>query len=219
MLLIPMFLLVGVAVFVNWYFDGPRWARRQLAAAPRTAIGDAVAGQVASIVGVTAKDSVLRAPATGRECVYYELWVWVRLSKGWRDLVRAREHVPFVIADDSGRALIDLRSHAQISLVEWRNACEQPLERKNPAHRSIIERYDLDKRLMGDERVWFRETIIRPGQRIAAVGQAVEEPDPDGADRMRGYRSDPPMRLRFVGTARRPLVVSDGVSDVPRSLR
>ena len=61
--------------------------------------------------------------------------------------------------------------------------------------------------------VQYREAIIEVDETIAVLGAGVREPDPDAAPTGM-YRDSGPQRLRFTGTAKNPLLISDD----PRAL-
>jgi hypothetical protein len=49
--------------------------------------------------------------------------------------------------------------------------------------------------------------VLLPGDRVTVVGQAMLEPDPDGAARMSNLRGGPPMRPVFTGVEGHPLLI------------
>lgn len=59
------------------------------------------------------------------------------------------------------------------------------------------------------KRVRFTERILAVGDRVAVIGHAIREPDPDGASRATGYRDALPTRVRLQASPGRPLIVTD----------
>ncbi len=116
---------------------------------------------------------------------------------------RAREarHVAFAIDDGTGRALID-PTGAKIKVVvsERQMILGAPTARQGAllAHHGISGQHSL-----------FREGVLVIGMRVAVIGRAVREPDPDGAARASGYRGDAPTRLRLGGSVEHPLEIRD----------
>lgn len=99
---------VGGGVAVERLTRQPRGVKRILAA--RTSpIGEADDSGDLRIEGVVeVLDGTLVAPVSGRRCVYYEHVVRADGSQHLDGaLVRVAEGVPFVVRDDSGRAVVD----------------------------------------------------------------------------------------------------------------
>jgi hypothetical protein len=131
---------------------------------------------------------VMRAPLTGRACVFYEITA-EQLGPGgqWQRSHHEVGGEPFALDDGTGVAAVDAAG-AQLELTEraihgWAGDHVNPIR--------------------------TREAIITPGSKLLVVGRAVREPDPDGASRADGYRSASPTRLRFACSPRAPLYISD----------
>jgi hypothetical protein len=131
---------------------------------------------------------VIRAPLTGRACVFYEVTGEQYVAgAGWQRSHHEVGGEPFALDDGTGVAAVDAAG-AQLELTAravhgWAGDHANPIR--------------------------TREAIIAPGSKLLVIGRAVREPDPEGASRADGYRSAPPTRLRFACSPRAPLYVSD----------
>ena len=75
-------------------------------------------------------------------------------------------------------------------------------------------RLGLDRVSFDWAHLTFHEAILGIGERIALFCAGVREPDRDGGAGEHGYRDDAPMRFRFTGSARFPLVIRDDVQSL-----
>jgi E3 Ubiquitin ligase len=197
----------AIARVVRRRVRGPR--------APRVTIALAPEGQRVELVGVVQPAETLEAPLTGRACVHYEVEIDGERSAMYAPTYRARgpfgagssgrggvvrevRSVPFAIEDETGRALID-PGHARftIAISERSMTLAAPTARQQALLRS--------HGMYGRENL-FREAILEVGTRVAVIGTAVREPDPDGAAHVTGYR-DAPTRLRLGGSTQHPLEI------------
>jgi hypothetical protein len=131
---------------------------------------------------------VMRAPLTGRACVFYEITGEQYVpGAGWQRTHHEVGGDPFALDDGTAVAAVDAAG-AQLELTEraiygWAGDHANPIR--------------------------TREAIIAPGSKLLLIGRAVREPDPEGASRAEGYRSATPTRLRFACSPRAPLYISD----------
>jgi hypothetical protein len=180
----------------------------------RVAIADAAEGVTIEIAGTIVSGATIEAPLTGRACVHYDLEI-VEESRGTGapglgvrrgyglHITPGRLHevrgVTFTIEDDTGRALID-PAGAEIHPVAI--AREMTIGDPTVRQRALLVQHHMHARQNR-----FREGVLAIGDRVAVIGTAVREPDPDGAARAHGYRGDTPTRLRLGGSAKHPLVI------------
>lgn len=182
--------------------------RRRLRAPRRTA-ADAVDGERCRLVGVVGPGTALTAPLTGRACAAYIAEVADDAVDGAGTL-RARGGVDFIVTDASGQVIVD-PAGAELELEPPTHAWLRALGEAAPALDLAFVRArggSIDAWRPG-MRVRCRELIVAVGDRVAVIGHATRELDPDGARRATGYRDPLPTRVRFVASPGRPLIVTD----------
>jgi hypothetical protein len=189
---------------------------------PRIAIAGARDGQPARFVGqVAAVGETLVAPLSGRPCVHYVVAIdsvqvmqkaaWVIEDLGtWRDpppgrLAHDERGVPFVVSDESGRALVDPRGAYTDLGQDWYHLTEvDPLSERESAY--LVER-GLQAHI--GRPLALREAILQPGDRILVQGTGTREPDPDPpAPKSDAYRENA-WRLRVAALPGRLLFLSE----------
>lgn len=212
-------LLLAAAIVVLFIaVVGQMWSERArlkkaLRSAPRVAIRELPEGTPARIVGTVAAQATLRAPLTGRTCVAYVAQVEELVSSGktssWRGRIHEVRHVPFTVDDGTGRAIVD-PGQAKL-LVEMDSTTRSgTFDDATPVEEDFLRRHN-----MGSQGWFFNKTlrylegVIEPGERVAVLGRAVREPDPDAAGAVTGYRDALPTRVRVGGSKDHPIIVSD----------
>ena len=208
---------MGVIDLVK-YLVADRKIRRLLRTAPNRALADVADDAFVRVTGtVEPLDSrVLEAPLSGRICAYYSLVVLEPMRHGslrrLREVATEQSAIPFLLKAGALRAVID-PAHARVSSgFDYKDA--RKLTECTDRQRDVLARHDLQFRfsLVGKPAT-FREAILAIDEPIVVFGAGTSEPQiPIGSDR--GYRDGPPTRLRFTGTSRYPLVISDD----PRSV-
>ncbi|MCP4445826.1 MAG: hypothetical protein GY811_10855 [Myxococcales bacterium] len=161
-------------------------------------------GLVKVVGKVRAGKTLLKAPITGRSCVFYcvDIGEWSNGSK--TPLLSEQSKERFHIEDDTGSVLIDpeaaqhqLRSHRE------RGHSSESLN----AHRALLKRHDFT---MVDEygelrSLAYQEYIIPPGASISALGAARRQADPMGTA---SYR-EMPQQTVIGGDSTEPLLLSE----------
>lgn len=212
--LVVLAIAAGIAIVAaSMVWNEKARIRRELRGAPRVDIAELREGRTGRLVGRVGEGETLQAPFTGRSCVFYEATVEEYRSSGktgsWRQVVREARGVPFVLDDDTGRAIIDpggARVDVDIDMTTRSGAFDDA----TPVEEAFLERHGL--RSTGwvfNKSLRYREGVIEVGETIAVMGQGVREPDPDAVGRVGGYRQGPPTRLRLGGSARHPILLSD----------
>ncbi|HSD89765.1 MAG TPA: hypothetical protein VLB44_19675 [Kofleriaceae bacterium] len=159
---------------------------------PPSPIASAPEGVPIVVRGRVSTPAPLRAPCTGRPCVYYriELRVW---SGNTVDTSVAGEQVDFTLRDDSGtaRVLVDrARFEIVADIFEMDRA-----SRLADASRALIAK--LGWSLPEIARVELCEAAIEVDSTIDVRGIATREPDPAPPSGERDYRGDAPTVLVF----------------------
>jgi hypothetical protein len=201
--------LVGLAR--HWLED--RRIRKLLRVARSYSLATLPESTIGRVVGVARpfEQRVLEAPLSGRICVYYVIeLVELRPATPARLLATEQEGLSFVLEDDTGRAMID-PAHARCSCAFDHESESKAAFDADPRQRALLERHSLVRRdWFQTQGIRYREAAITIDERIAVLGAGVREPDPAVPPQgERGYRDDGPTRMRFTGTARYPLVLSD----------
>lgn len=187
--------------------------RRQMRKAPRADLASLDDNTFARITGTVRpfRKRLLEAPLSGRHCVYYSITVLAVLD-GRRghstEIGSEQEAMTFVLEDETASAVIN-PAHARISVafdfVSESKAAFDADERQ----RAVLERLSLVRRnWFTTDRLLYREAIIGCDRKLAILGAGVREPDPD-APPTGMYRDSGPQRLRFTGTAKYRLLISD----------
>jgi len=182
-------------------------AMRALRNAPLQKLADIAEGVAGRFTGVVEAfgTGTMKAPISGKPCVYFELVV-ARESGGKSrtpsTVFEDRGGVPFVVRDDSGRAVVD-PANARVAV--------EPSETKELRDADALETYLVSK---GFSTSWFlspsvtyNERLIEVGETVHVFGAGTREPDPDGAPE--GYRASMPTRLRVADSPAQRLAISD----------
>ena len=210
----------GIAL-ASWYWSGPQRVKRQLRGARPWRIGELPENTLGKVIGAAQPlEHVLRGPLTGRPCVYYIAKVEQLHSTGrssyWRTIVSESEGVPFVLVDETGRAIVDPTA-AKMALDFDSRSSSGTFDDATPIEEAFLTKYGVTSRgWVFNKSIRYTEAIIGVGELVAVLGAGVREPDPNAAP-AEGYRSAPPTRLRLTSSSMYPLVISDDPSTTQRS--
>lgn len=192
--------------------------RRQIATTPLRALADVGDGDQARLTGIARPlGAALEAPLTGRACVYYAAVVLEHRTTGHiHELASEQDGVTFVIEDGAHRAIVD-PAYARVSAGFDPAGRARSWRESSAAQQALLDRVGKRGRYGGVERreLEFREAVIELDEPIAVVGIGCVEPDP-GAAPNGLYREGVPTRLRLIGSARRPLIISDDPKSIVR---
>ncbi len=215
------YLPFGLVAFAVLYASGVI-ARRRLRArrrrklreamrTPITTIADAPEGKPIRIVGaVVATGELLTAPISGRRCVAFHALVEAHTGEArepWAVVAEERQSMDFVVSDGTGRAVVDV---ATTELELEANPRTGEANATTPTVYELLNRHRADRRARPfAKRFRYQEHAFEVGARLAVMGVAVREPDPDAPADVTGYRDDPRTRLHLGGTPRQPCLVTD----------
>jgi hypothetical protein len=205
------FLASFVGVVLAWdslTLDGRR--RRLLGRARRTQIADVRDGTVVKIVGqLSFIGEPLGAPLSGRRCAYYEATVDESSGRAPIQLIRERRGQDFILRDDSGKALVRMDEASAVLVMRDAQFSSGGDADPTAVMTAFLARHGQSSRgLLFAKSLNYREGVLEPGERIAVLGLARWEPDPDPDRGALGYR-ELPMRLVVQASGRVPLVVTD----------
>lgn len=179
--------------------------RRQIRKAPRTELASVDENTLVRITGTVQplENRLLEAPVSSRPCVYYSLTVtWRRSFRLDILLGSENDRITFLLDDGTATAVID-PAHAQTSVV-----FDAKRERKaDGGQHPLFERWWIPHDQVRTGHLVYREAIIEPGSKLSVLGGGVGEPDPGPPARL--YRHSHPQRLRFTGTEKSPLLITN----------
>ena len=210
--------IAGFAGWAFWHFGEDQTIRRTLRNAPAKRILDLMDDELGKVVGrARGLDEVLNAPLTGRRCVYFIATVEEHHSTGkssyWKTIIRETRGVPFMLEDDSGRALVDATA-ARIAIDFDGKSQSGTFDDPTEAEKAFLARHgEKGEGWVFNRSLRYREAVIEAGETIAVLRAGTREPDPD-APPTEAYRGDAPTRLRLTSSRKYPLVISDDPSAV-----
>ncbi|MCB9755056.1 MAG: hypothetical protein H6713_34395 [Myxococcales bacterium] len=204
--------------------DAARAIDGRLRAAARVSVATHALDESRKIVGTLRRDEAeVHALVSGRPCVYYELYVFEsrRRWRGWDEWEHVgtlRQRAPFFVEDDSGRVRVN-PTGARISTLTDA-ACTHTWDQLPAPLRAMIEHSGVysesalrERRARPNKvRLRIEEGALEEGERVAVLGHAIDEPDPDGVLELGGYRGQTPERRCLVHADRAPLLISDNPS-------
>jgi E3 ubiquitin ligase len=214
--LLLVFGVIGFAAWAFWYYSDDQSIRRQLRKAPTKRIAELGDDELGKVVGrARGLDEMLAAPLTGRHCVYFVATVEEHRSSGksshWKTVIREARGVPFMLEDDSGRAIVDSTA-ARIAIDFDGKSQSGTFDDPTPAEQAFLARHgQKGQGWVFNKGLRYREAVIEDGETIAVLGAGTREPDPD-APPTEAYRGDAPTRLRLTSSRKYPLVISDDPS-------
>lgn len=209
-------LVVGLVLFLGWWFSADQRAKRAMRGVPKRSIADVIEGERARIVGAVDVPEPTYAPLSGRPCAYWRVTVEERRSSGknsyWRTIVDEHEGVDFFLTDSTGKAKVEAM-HVQPVLAHDARGGSGFLNDPTPELQAFLtERGHDTQGWIFNKTIRFREGVAERGELVAVVGTGRWERDPDEKARAgSGYR-EAAMPQRLVMSAPEdgsPLLLSD----------
>jgi hypothetical protein len=164
-------------------FSAERRWKRQLAAMPRTPIGQAASGTIKIAGQLAFAYPPLQAPLSGRACAVYRVRVEERQKNRWVPVIDEINGQPFFLYDGSGRALIAYDPQTAIVLREDVQLVSQTLQNPTPPMVALLGRYGVNpQRVLGlNKAIRYYEGALEQGELVTVHGAAFREPEPDPA--------------------------------------
>lgn len=185
--------------------------RRRFRKTPTFAIAELPEDTVGRIVGIAQSldGAVLTAPLSARPCVFWAIEVIEMLGEDWptRGVVDERRGIPFVLAQDGHRAVVD-PAVVVTNIVFDHESKSSGLYGIDQLQKAIIDDFVPHRSWQYTETLVFREAIVEVGERVSVLGSGTREPDPDAAQVV-GYREGARTRLRLTGSTQFPLALTD----------
>ncbi len=153
--------------------------------------------------------AVLKAPVSARPCVYWAIEVVEMLGDDWpsREIINEQRGIPFVLAQDGHRAIIDASSVVTNLIFDHANK-SSGVYGIDQLQKAVVDTYVPHRSWQYTETLIFREAIVAVGEQVSIVGSGTREPDPDAAQVV-GYREGARTRLRLTGSEKHPLSLTD----------
>ena len=190
--------ILSLSVVVAWQQPRSR-GRRAVARLKSTPIGEVKDGRWAKVTGLAGVDGPLLTSPLGREaCIGF--WLEVQpTDQNESHVVTKEDCSAFSITDDTGR--IHVEGPFMVALELENDWVTVPREHFGLLEAAGVKTSDLVR----DGKFAFREALLRPGDRVSVLGQALLEPDSGS----RTARSDSPARIRRMrGSRRQPVIVA-----------
>ncbi|MBK8254204.1 MAG: hypothetical protein IPK82_16245 [Polyangiaceae bacterium] len=207
--------LVFLAVFATysyWFSEAAKF-RRTIRAAQKMAIAQAVEGQLIRVSGtIQPLETVLTAPLSKKPCVFFETTVEEYKSSGksgkWVEIIRETNACDFFIRDETGRALVNT-SNMRVLPVKDHEQTSGTLNDASPELEGFLAKHGHKSTgWIFNKNLRYREGVFSPGERIAVLGFARREQDPDPMAAGSGYR-DAPKRIVLEAPPNGELLASD----------
>lgn len=196
----------------RWLFGPLVKVRRAARRAPAGTLVEVADGVVSRFTVRTRTAAPIVAPLSGKPCVYYAAWIDANRGSSTTPKyytagsIETRS-VPFVITDGTAEADVECGPFA----LDHRPTFESTSTAKFDA---TFEQRSLFGRTVTEEPIWFgvtelryREVAIMADVPFYFVGAGSREADPSA--QTGGYRESTTTRLRFGGSERHPLIITD----------
>lgn len=177
---------------------------RRLREAKIWPIGELPDDTISRIVGtVRPVGPALIAPLTGRECVWYSIYVNA-VSETENDSTWQSESISFLLEDSSGRALVDPYG----AVIERSKVFEKKSGLPTSRELEFLTKHGKGWGTPFTSSWWISETIVEVGETICVAGAGNSEIDPEGGPGA-GYRTAPSTRMRLASSPALPMLITD----------
>jgi len=179
--------------------------RRAIEARETTPIAALREGEVAKVRGVVvAREPLLTSPSSGRACIGYRVVIDDAShdpSLVWIPLVTREAWCSFLVEDETGSVVVKGQLDVAVDPSDFGSDLNIP-----PSVYALLKEDDVRMRdLWQPRRFWFRETLLKVGDRVSVVGRPSLEVDPAGRASFR----DPPRLHVMTGSIDEPIPVID----------
>jgi len=188
-----------------WWYRAMRGVgRSSIAGFPPTATGR-VSGRVTG--KARREDELVTAPLSNLACVWLELVLEELSDRDWIAIAREVRSIPFVLTDDTGRAIVEISSACDVAVVPEVTS-KSGIESPNERERTMLAMLGVPNpgRLHSGFR--YRERAIPVNTQLAVAGTGRHRPDVD-AVATEGYREDVATVLELRGSSEHPLRITN----------
>lgn len=201
---------LGLAALLGMlsYFSAERRFKRQLVATPRTPIAQAHQGLTKVAGQLVHAHPPLQAPLSGRPCAVYQVIVEERDGNVYRPIIHEIRGQPFLVYDETGRALIAYDEQTGLVIKKDVQLVSQTLQNPTPAMEALLQRYGHSStRIFGlNKAIRYHEGVLEAGETVTVFGAASREPEGDPAAAAAGatwlvMRAAPGVELRVTDDA------------------
>lgn len=214
--------VVVLIVGLGMYFSHEAQLRRAMRSVPLSTIAGATEGARVRIVGsVVRRERVLASPLSHRECVAFRVLVETQRRTGksshWVKTIDEHDEVDFVLEDETGRARVEVPGGAFLIVLDHSESSGFLNDATPELESFLSDRGHTSTSFLGlNKSMRYREGALELGEKIAVVGLAHWEDDPEAGaiDTGAGGFRDAVRKKRLVLTASegQPLHASDDVS-------
>ncbi len=212
---VVVLVLFGAFFIYQAYFSPEAKIRRTLKEARPVPISEAQAGQVVRIIGaVKPIGEPLRAPLSGKPCVFFEVTVEEHRSDGsktgsWTEIIRETDVADFLVEDGTGRALVKTNA-MKVLPVKDTELQSGFLKDAKPELEAFLQRHGQKSQgVLFNKSLRYKEGVFEPGERVSVLGLGKWEQDPDPQEAGTGYRDVPKRLVLSAIDDARPLLASD----------
>jgi hypothetical protein len=167
--------------------------RRSIARMKTTAIAALREGERAKVCGVVAaREPLVTSPISGRACVGYRVVIDDTSHDPtliWDPVVSREDWPPFLVTDETGTVAVQ----GPLEMLVWPSNGGQNLP---PSAYELLAADGVRMRdLLRPRTFWFRETMLKVGDRVRVVGRASPWTDAAGRRTLSGSWDEPTVVL------------------------
>lgn len=192
-IVIIIFLAVALIGFLIYYFNEKQVIIRTLSKIPNKPTSSLKTNQLSKVSGKALHvEEPLKAPYTGRKCVFYQIIIQQKVSNGksshWKTLVKKERFQDFFVDTNGDFVIVKPLEHPRnyiCHLVKDKKQSSGTFNDPTPEFIALLNRYDINhENFFGfNKRLRYQEGVIEIGERITVAGIAkwktLSEPLPE----------------------------------------
>lgn len=185
--------IVGAIIFLAYYFKEEQVIIRTLSKIPRKPSSSLKTNELSKVSGKALHvKEPLKAPFTGRHCVFYQIIIEQRVNSGksshWKTLVKEERFQDFFIDTNGDFVIVKPQDNPRnyiCHLVKDKTQSSGTFDDPTPQFVSLLKRYNINpENFFGfNKRLRYKEGIIHVGEQITVAGIAkwktLNEPLPE----------------------------------------
>ncbi|WP_040280612.1 GIDE domain-containing protein [Psychroserpens damuponensis] len=193
LIIILIFLVIGLIPFLAYYFNGKQVIIRTLSKIPHKPTSSLKTNELSKVIGKALHvEKPLKAPYSGRECVFYQIKIQKRVSNGksshWKTIVTEEKFQDFFIDTNGDFVIIKPSDHPRnfiCRLVKDKSQSSGTFNDPTPKFEALLRRYNIEpETFFGfNKTLRYEEGIIAIGERITVAGiakwKSLSEPLPE----------------------------------------